>query len=134
MTPEQVHTVRTGIEQLRPRLPAVADAFYVTLFARHPELRPMFPADLTKLRGKFADELRTVVRALADVPGFVEQARQLGTRHTGYGVRVGHYALARAALLDTLAAELGSQWTEETALAWQAAYDMLTEAMQLRTH
>ncbi|MEV0568510.1 globin domain-containing protein [Dactylosporangium sp. NPDC050588] len=131
MTPEQVNLVLDGIERMRPRLPQIADAFYAELFDRHPQLRPMFPADLTRQRIKFADELHTLVVALPDLPAFLASAARLGNRHAGYGVRVAHYNQVRTVLITTIAADMGSTWTAEHEQAWTAAYDMITEAMLL---
>jgi hemoglobin-like flavoprotein len=133
MTPEQVTLVLDGIDRLQPRMLETADAFYRRLFERHPELRFMFPDDLTRLRSKFADELRTIVRAIPDFGAFVTQAGHLGARHVGYGVRVAHYAIVRVALLEAVAAQLGPEWTDEAAAAWAAAYDIITEAMLMGT-
>ncbi|WP_426513586.1 globin domain-containing protein [Dactylosporangium sp. McL0621] len=131
MTPEQVDLVLEGIERMRPRLSQVADAFYAELFDRHPDLRPMFPADLTRQRAKFASELHALVVALPDLPAFLDSAARLGNRHAGYGVRVAHYNQVRTVLIATIAAEMGPAWTEQHEHAWTVAYDMITEAMLL---
>ena len=112
-------------------MPAVADTFYRNLFERHPDLLSMFPADLARQRQKFADELLAIVRAIADMPAFLDTAAQLGERHVGYGVRVAHYQHVRVALLDALATELGAEWTPPAAAAWAEAYDLIAEAMLL---
>ena len=129
MTPEQISLVTDGIDRLQPRLPELADAFYRTLFERHPELRTMFPAELSRQRVKFADELRTIVRAIPDFGSFIGNATQLGARHVGYGVRVAHYGQVRAVLLETIAYALGPEWTDDMGQAWSSAYDLITEAM-----
>jgi hemoglobin-like flavoprotein len=131
VTPEQVDLVVAGMSHLRPRLPYVADAFYRRLFERYPPLRSMFPDDLDRQRQKFADELHAIVHAIPDMPAFMGAAAQLGQRHNGYGVRVAHYHQVRGVLLDVIGDELGVLWTPEAQVAWQAAYDMITEAMQL---
>lgn len=133
MTPEQVSLVLDGIDRLQPGLLDVTDAFYRNLFGRHPELRPMFPADLSRQRLKFADELRTIVRAIPDFGSFAGTAMQLGARHVGYGVRVAHYAQVRAVLLATIGDALGQAWTAEAEQAWSSAYDIITEAMLMGT-
>jgi hemoglobin-like flavoprotein len=133
MTPEQVSLVLAGIDRLQPQLLDVTDAFYRNLFIRHPELRGMFPAELSRQRLKFADELRTIVRAIPDFGAFVDNAMQLGSRHVGYGVRVGHYAQVRTVLLETIGTALGPEWTDDAELAWSSAYDIITEAMLMGT-
>lgn len=131
MSPEQVELVRDSLRAMGPRLDEVADDFYRRIFADHPELRTMFPADLAGQREKFADELQTIVTAIPDIGTFLERARMLGARHGGYGVRTGHYRLFRDVLLDTFAAHLGPAWTPAHATAWRSAYDMVSEAMMM---
>src|SRR5215467_12024496 len=133
MTPEQVALVLDGVERLRPHLDRTADAFYRNLFARHPEVRSMFPQDMSRLRVKFADELNAIVHAIPDFPAFFEAARALGARHVGYGVRAAHFAMVRPQLLAAIAEELGDAWTPAMAAAWTAAYDIISEAMLLGT-
>ena len=133
MTPEQVALVLDGVARLRPDMDRTADAFYRNLFERHPEVRPMFPADLSRLRLKFADELNAIVTAIPDFPAFFEAARALGARHVGYGVRAAHFAMVRPPLLAAIAAQLGEAWTPPMAAAWTSAYDMISEAMLLGT-
>jgi nitric oxide dioxygenase len=133
MTPEQVSLVQDSMQRLKPRMAQTADGFYRLLFERHPEVRAMFPADLSRQRVKFATELETIVRAIPDFTAFLHQARHLGARHVGYGVRVGHYGLVRAVLLEVIGGELGQAWTPEVAQAWAAAYDVITEAMLMGT-
>ena len=133
MTPEQVRLVQDSMVRLKPRMAETADEFYRLLFERHPEVRPMFPPDLSRLRVKFATELETIVRAIPDFPSFLYHARHLGARHVGYGVRVSHYGLVRVVLLEAIAGELGDAWTPEVSGAWAAAYDVITEAMLMGT-
>ena len=42
------------------------------------------------------------------------RARALGARHRGYGVRAGHYRLAREVMVDSLTAVLGDDFTRRT--------------------
>jgi hemoglobin-like flavoprotein len=56
---------------------------------------------------------------------------ELGRRHVGYGVRVGHYAVVGEALLDALGEVLGAAaFTAEAEDAWRAAYGLLATTMQ----
>ncbi|MBO4208259.1 globin domain-containing protein [Micromonospora echinofusca] len=131
MSPEQVALVRDSVRAMGPRMDAVADEFYRRVFARDPSLRAMFAGDLVTQRRKFADELQAIVTAIPDIGAFLDRARLLGARHSGYGVRTGHYRQFRDLLLETFAAELGDAWTEELAVAWHRAYDMVAEAMMM---
>ena len=65
-----------------------------------------------------------------DAPGaLAETLRQLGARHTGYGVAVEDYGPVGAALLWVLQRRLGEDWSAETELAWTRVYAFVAEAM-----
>lgn len=129
MTPEQVTMVQRTTDRLRPRMDGVADDFYARLFASRPDLRPLFPDDLTAQRQKFSDELTAIVAAIPDFARFRKRARDLGARHRGYGVRPSHYAIVRTALIAALAAA-DPEWDDATRAAWRSAYDLVAELMQ----
>ena len=129
MTPDEIQLVVQTVERLRPRLPELAMAFYDRLFAEHPDLRVMFPTDLTALRGKFADELDTIVTAIPDLDRFLNRAGHLGARHVEYGVRAGHYPMVGRALVAMLAERMGPHWSDEHEAAWASAYSLVSEAM-----
>jgi hemoglobin-like flavoprotein len=80
-------------------------------------------------RARFARELSEVVRTIRSLDVFEPAVRALGVRHRSYGVRVGHYRIMGAALLEALAAALGPVWTTEAAEAWALAYNLTAETM-----
>ena len=66
------------------------------------------------------DTLDGAIAALDTPAALLPSLRALGRRHVRYGVRAEHYAPVGAALLETLRAALGSQWTPAAAAAWTA--------------
>ena len=126
---EQVELVLATTARLRPELDEVADDFYSRLFTARPDLRALFPDDLTEQRHKFALELDAITGAIPDFERFRKRAEELGERHRGYGVRPSYYAPLREALLAALA-EADPAWDEETASAWRAAFNLVAEVMQ----
>jgi len=133
MTPEDVTLVVETVSSLRPRLAEVAGAFYAELFRERPELRALFPDQLTAQQQKFAAELDAIVVAIPDLTRFADRAADLGARHVDYGVRVGHYTIVGRVLRRVLADAMGPQWTERHEAAWVSAYDLVAEAMLLGT-
>lgn len=129
MTPHQIHLVKSSFELARPVAADVVAAFYVRLFELAPQLRSMFPQDLTAQRKKLLMVLATAVGALDKIETLLPTLHELGAKHTGYGVRPEHYDVVGAALLQTLEAGLGEAWTPETAEAWTVAYGALSQAM-----
>src|ERR1700733_2080020 len=87
-------TLHESYQRLAPRADQLAQTFYETLFARHPEISPLFDGVV------FDEQKRKLVRALSlvvghmDRPDFLRPYLQgLGALHAAYGVRGEHYPL-----------------------------------------
>jgi len=128
MTPEDVARVVDTAEMVHEDTGLVA-RFYELLFERHPELRTMFPADMTELHHRFVTEIEAFARAMPTLTEVESRATLLGARHAGYGVRVAHYPFVRDALLDALEEQLGARFTPEHRQSWTRAYNLLAEIM-----
>lgn len=129
MTPEDLLRVAAQAETMLADDTFAAE-FYQRLFSAHPELRALFPTDPQVQQRKFSSELAALVGALRNLDAFESRGRVLGERHQGYGVRAGHYAIVRDALLTSVAARLGPGFTDADRLAWARAYNLVAEVMQ----
>ena len=115
---------------MAPALGAVSADFYARLFAAHPEVREMFPADNTGQEAKFAASIAAIVEAMPDFVAFADRTGQLGRLHAAHRVTAGQYSAVGAVLLETLA-EADPGFDDATRAAWATAYDLLAESMQL---
>ena len=130
MTPHQIALIQESWRKVLPISDIAAELFYSRLFALEPSIKPMFKGDL-KLQGrKLMTMLNTVVYGLSSFERLEHAVKQLGQRHDGYGVQPSHYATVAEALLWTLKQGLGDGFTEETELAWAAAYGKIAALMQ----
>jgi len=129
MTPHQIKLVQTSFAQVAPIAATAADLFYGRLFEIAPEVRAMFPDDLSGQKKKLMAMLGTVVVGLSHVDTLLPAVRALGKRHAGYGVSAEQYAPVGAALLWTLEKGLDDAFTAEVEEAWSSAYTMLAGAM-----
>lgn len=129
MTPHQIKLVQTSFAQVAPIAATAADLFYGRLFEIAPEVRAMFPDDLSGQKKKLMAMLGTVVAGLSHVDTLQPAVRALGKRHAGYGVSAEQYAPVGAALLWTLEKGLAAAFTAEVEEAWSSAYTMLAGAM-----
>jgi hemoglobin-like flavoprotein len=127
MTPGQITLVEETLATID--LDAVAADFYRRATEAKPSVAEMFTTDPAVQRSRFARELSEIVRTIRTLDQFEPAVRALGVRHRSYGVRVGHYRIMGAALLDALAAALGTAWTAEAAEAWGLAYNLTAETM-----
>src|SRR5258708_25755484 len=111
MTPEQVALVQGSFKKVVPIADMAADLFYERLFVIAPDVRPMFPQDLTEQKKKLVAMLATAITNLHQLDGVIGAVKELGKRHAGYGVQPRHYEPVGAALLWTLEKGLGAGFT-----------------------
>ena len=129
MTPDAVRRVQASYEKLGERGEALPTAFYKALFGRAPELRRVFPEDMTSLKGHFDAALALIIRNL-DALGAIEPAlRDLGAQHVHWGARPEDYAVARDALLAALGELSGASWTPEIERDWRDAITLISVTM-----
>jgi hemoglobin-like flavoprotein len=129
MTPHQIALVQASFARVAPISATVADLFYGRLFAIAPEVRSMFPDDLSGQKKKLMATLGTTVGALTRLDQLLPAVRALGQRHADYGVTAEHFAPVGAALLWTLEQGLGEGFTPEVKEAWVAVYAVLSSLM-----
>jgi nitric oxide dioxygenase len=129
MTPNQIKLVQTSFAQVAPIAATAAELFYGRLFEIAPNLRPMFPEDLTEQKKKLMAMLGTVVAGLDTLDTLMPAVRALGRRHGGYRVAPAHYTPVGSALLWTLEQGLGSAFTPPVRDAWATAYITLSTTM-----
>lgn len=129
MNPTQVTLVQESFAKVAPISATAAVLFYDRLFEVAPQVRAMFPADMTEQRKKLMAILAVVVNGLANLESILPAASALAKRHVGYGAKAEHYPVVGSALLWTLEKGLGEAWTPEVADAWTAAYGTLSGFM-----
>jgi hemoglobin-like flavoprotein len=130
MDPRQIQLVQTSFARLAGDADGVARAFYARLFAVDPGLRPMFKHDMSAQRHQLMQMLAAAVNGLDDLESLLPTVTALGARHGRYGVRGSHYAAVGQALIDTLRAGLGDDFTPACEQAWTAVHAALSDAMQ----
>jgi len=129
LTPHQIKLVQTSFSHVAPISTIAADLFYGRLFEIAPQLRRMFPQDLSEQKKKLMAMLGTVVGNLNRLDTLMPAVHALGKRHAAYGVYEEHFARVGAALLWTLEQGLGDGFTTEVKEAWTTAYGILAQAM-----
>jgi hemoglobin-like flavoprotein len=130
MTPQQVKLVQDSFQKVVPIADTAATLFYDRLFVIAPQVRPLFPQDLTEQKKKLMQMLATAVTHLHEVEKIIPVVQGLGVRHAGYGVTEAHYEPVGAALLWTLEQGLGPVFTPEVKTAWVEAYGTLAGVMK----
>jgi hemoglobin-like flavoprotein len=130
MTPDQVTMVQESFKKVVPIAGTAADLFYGRLFEIAPEVRSLFPDDLTEQKKKLIAMLATAVTNLHQVDQILPAVEDLGRRHVAYGVTGKMYEPVGAALLWTLGQGLGDAFTPPLKEAWTETYMTLAGVMQ----
>jgi len=110
--------------------PAAMEYFYARLFTLSPRSRSLFPLSMTAQRERIFAALARLIWSLDDPPRHTEILTRLGRDHRRFGVTEAHYAPFIVTLRDTAEHFIGSEWTPETASAWDAALAYMATTMQ----
>ncbi|MBU2952052.1 hypothetical protein KO493_15235 [Tamlana agarivorans] len=132
MEAKTVTLVQDSFEKVKPIAPAAAEIFYTKLFELDPKLKPLFPSDgdAMKTQGnKLMTMLGAAVAGLNNLDALIPVLKDLGKRHVAYKVEPSHYETVGAALLGTLAAGLGDDFTPEVKDAWAEVYGTMSSVM-----
>ena len=131
MSPEGARLIRESWTTLQPAGDRLVSGFYERLFTSNPELAKLFtPARMNEQRVKFAAMLSEIVRVLDEPELLVSEVADSGRRHASYGVHDRDYEDVGAALLWTIARELGPAFTPAMRDAWREAYVLLAAVMK----
>ncbi len=122
--------VRQSWALILPQRKAVCRDFYQRLFARYPELRPLFKANLAQQVDLLVTMINTVISALEHPDRVRPLIETLGARHADYGVQVQDYAKFEQVLLETLREALGDELDADAQAAWRAVFEQLSATMQ----
>lgn len=129
MTPDQIQLVQTSFAKVVLIAEEAAELFYGRLFEIAPDVKPLFTSDQKQQGRKLMTTLGVVVNGLSDLDSVLPAAKDLAGRHVDYGVTREHYAPVGEALLWTLEKGLGDAFTDDTKVAWTAAYTTLSSVM-----
>ncbi len=129
MTPRQISLVQESFAKVEPIAPKAADIFYARLFEMAPQVRPLFPDDMSEQKHKLMTMLGIAVNGLTRLETILPAVQELGRRHKGYGTLPDHYGVVGEALLFTLDKGLGDGFTDDVRAAWADAYALLAGAM-----
>ena len=130
MTPEQIEIVETTFRKVAPISATAANIFYDRLFETAPDVRLLFPEDMSDQKKKLMQVIAVAVNGLRDLDSIVPTVQTLGARHGAYGVKDEHYDVVGAALLYTLGKGLGEDFTPEAEAAWTETYGLLAGVMK----
>lgn len=133
MEAKTVTLVQESFEKVKPIASTVAEIFYSKLFELDSNLKPLFPSSNPEAMAEQGNKLMTMLSAavagLSNLEALVPVLQDLGKRHVAYKVEQSHYDTVGAALLGTLEAGLGEDFTPEVKEAWISVYGTMSSVM-----
>src|SRR3977135_3243705 len=90
MNPTQIALVQESFAKVAPISETAAVLFYDRLFEIAPQVKAMFPADMTEQRKKLMATLAVVVNGLSNLASILPAASALAKRHVSYGAKPAH--------------------------------------------
>lgn len=127
-----INLVQESFKKVKPIASDAAVIFHSKLFELDPALKPLFPSgeDAMKNQGaKLMAMLGAAVGSLNNLDTLVPVLKDLAKRHVTYKVEASHYATVGAALLSTLEAGLGDDFTPDVKEAWTGVYTTMSTVM-----
>lgn len=129
MNPRQIGLIKASWDKVIPIADKAAELFYGKLFELDPDVKKLFKTDLSEQGKKLMAMIDTVVKSLDNLEAVVPAIQASGRRHIDYGVKDEDYATVGEALIWTLGAGLGDDFTDEVKQAWLEAYTILSTTM-----
>ena len=120
MTPEAIARIRSSFSAISAEPRALASRFYTELFAAAPQLRALFPTDLTSLQGHFEAALALVIGNLEEMRTLEQPLRDLGAQHVHWGAKPEDYVIVREALIRAIRFS-SSAWNDTLQGDWRRA-------------
>lgn len=132
MESNTITLVQDSFEKVKPIAPTAAKIFYTKLFELDPALKPLFPNDEKAMESqgnKLMTMLGAAVAGLSNLEALIPVLQGLGKKHVDYKVEPSHYETVGAALLGTLEAGLGDDFTPDVKEAWTNVYGTMSSVM-----
>ncbi len=132
MEEKTITLVQESFEKVKPIAPAAAEIFYAKLFELDPNLKKLFPSSdeaMVTQGNKLMTMLASAVAGLKNLEMLIPVLENLGKRHIEYKVEQSHYDTVGAALIYTLSAGLGDDFTPEVKDAWLSVYGTMSSVM-----
>jgi len=131
---ESIERLEQSFEQLKPNGEKLVEVFYSRLFDKAPQVREMFPDDMTEQKKKLLGAVALAVGSLRSLDKLVPVLEEMGAKHVQYGTLDAHYPVVVDTMLEAMAEVAGSAWTPEVASDWKTALELISNTMIAGAH
>ncbi|WP_298559123.1 globin domain-containing protein [uncultured Aliiroseovarius sp.] len=129
MDSSDISLVQSSFARVFARKAELTDRFYAHLFARMPEVEPLFSGDFVRQKQMFASMLASTVRSLSDYETFAQLAQKLAQSHARFHLSEVHMENAAQSLVAALHEVMEGKLTPEEEAAWTRAITKLSSVM-----
>ncbi len=109
---------------------ALTPRFYEILFARYPDVRPMFSTDMAPQAKMLREAIIAVLDHLDDATWLTDTLGALGKRHAGWGVTPPMYDAVAESMIAAMEELGGASWTPAMTGEWTSALGAVASLMQ----
>jgi hemoglobin-like flavoprotein len=121
--------LRTSFESFSSAGDRFPDRVFASLFESAPELRSLFPEDLSALKHRVTRMLHWLMAHLHEPQKLRIALVDLGRRHQEYNVMPEHYPLFCDALVDAMGTIGADDWNDQIAHDWRQTFELMTDHM-----
>lgn len=132
MDSSDIALVQASFARIFARKAELTERFYAHLFARMPEVQPLFRGDFVKQKEMFATMLASTVRSLSDYSTFAQLADVLAKSHARFELSEAQMTNAAHSLEAALHEVMEGKLTPEEEAVWTRAIVKLTSTMVAR--
>lgn len=121
--------IKDSFNALAPHGESLVNRFYEKMFSEHPEVRPMFPDDMSQQKMHLLTSLALVVKNIDNFAALEQPLKKMGARHLAYGTKPEHYPVVGGTLLAVMGEMAGELWTDQLREDWTAAVNAIAGTM-----
>ena len=127
---KQIELIEETFAKLAGSGDKLVENFYIKLFSRYPEVKPLFASvDQKEQEKKLLSSLALVVNNIRKPEVLGPALEKLGKNHQKYGAVAEHYPAVAETMLDVMSEFAGDLWTDEVEQAWSNALNTVANAM-----
>lgn len=127
--PSKSDLIRSSFQAVMSTRPELVEDFYTRLFVVAPEVRDVLPKTGQEQAEHLESMLQLALVALDMQEALVAPLHAMGEEYARLGMQSGQHHMINEALMDTLASQIGSDWTPEVSAAWTSVLTFISSKM-----
>jgi len=127
--PTKSNLIRSSFKAVMSTKPELVEDFYTRLFVVAPEVRDVLPKTTQEQTEHLESMLQLALVALDMQEALIAPLHAMGEEYAKLGMLSGQHHMINEALMDTLAAQIGDDWTPQISSAWTSVLTFISSKM-----